>query len=281
MFALNVYPNKFVHTIIIWNVQFHLASFYLMASLLTLPEADIYLAGSLIPEILLTVQILSTQLQILSTQSTKYRQMSSNIDKCQQISTNIDFNVIFPGFLTEFQGFSRISRIFLNSRVFPGFPGFPGSVDTLFTHPPTHTAARPTAHSSTLPPTHPFTRPPTYPYTYLMPYWFLVISPPMHTYVSGYLPTFAYLPIYAVRTHQPTHTAAWPTTHSSTLAPTYPFTHPPAAFPPTYPYTYLTPYWSLVISLTICQAVSLFVRLVNHAENDWKSPALFGVYTYC
>ena len=131
MFALNVYPNKFVHTIIIWNVQFHLASFYLMASLLTLTEADIYLAGSLLPEILLTVQILSTQLQILSTQSTKYRQMSSNIDKCQQISTNIDFNVIFPGFLTEFQGFSRISRIFLNSRVFPGFPGFPGSVDTL------------------------------------------------------------------------------------------------------------------------------------------------------
>ena len=102
-----------------------------MASLLTLTEADIYLAGSLLPEILLTVQILSTQLQILSTQSTKYRQMSSNIDKCQQISTNIDFNVIFPGFLTEFQGFSRISRIFLNSRVFPGFPGFPGSVDTL------------------------------------------------------------------------------------------------------------------------------------------------------
>ena len=129
-----VYPNKFVHTIIIWNVQFHLASFYLMASLLTLTEADIYLAGSLLPEILLTVQILSTQLQILSTQSTKYRQMSSNIDKCQQISTNIDFNVIFPGFLTEFQGFSRISRIFLNSRVFPGFPGFPGSVDTLHNH---------------------------------------------------------------------------------------------------------------------------------------------------
>ena len=130
MFALNVYPNKFVHTIIIWNVQFHLASFYLMASLLTLTEADLYFAGSLLPEILLTVQILSTQLQILSTQSTKYRQMSSNIDKCQQISTNIDFNVIFPGFLTEFQGFSRISRIFLNSRVFPGFPG---SVDTLST----------------------------------------------------------------------------------------------------------------------------------------------------
>ena len=125
------------------------------------------------------------------------------------------------------------------------------------TYSPIHTAARPTAHSFTLPPTYPFTRPPTYPYSYLTPYWFLVISPPMHTYVSGYPPTFAYLPIYEIRTHQPTHTAARPTTHSSTLAPTYPFTHRPAAFPPTYPYTYLTPYWSLVISLTICQAVSL------------------------
>ena len=116
-----VYPNKFVHTIIIWNVQFHLAYFYLTTSLLTLTEADIYWAGSLLPEILLAVQILSTQLQILSTQSTKY----------QQMSTNIDFNVIFPGFSTEFQGFSRNSRILLNSRVFPGYPGFPGSVDTL------------------------------------------------------------------------------------------------------------------------------------------------------
>ena len=87
--------------------------------------ADIYWAGSLLPEILFTVQILSTQLQILSTQSTKYRQMS----------TNIDFNVIFPGFSTEFQGFSRNSRILLNSRGFPGYPGFPGSVDTLYYHP--------------------------------------------------------------------------------------------------------------------------------------------------
>ena len=111
-------PNKFVHTKIIWNVQFHLAYFYLTTFLLTLTEAAIYWAGSLLPEILLTVQILSTQLQILSTQSTKYRQMS----------TNIDFNVIFPGFSTEFQGF--YSRILLNSRVFPGYPGFPGSVDT-------------------------------------------------------------------------------------------------------------------------------------------------------
>ena len=116
-----VYPNKFVHTIIIWNVQFHLAYFYLTTSLLTSTEADIYWTGSLLPEILLTVQILSTQLQILSTQSTKYRQKS----------TNIDFNVIFPGFSTEFQGFSRNSRILLNFRVFPGYPGFPGSVDTL------------------------------------------------------------------------------------------------------------------------------------------------------
>jgi len=97
------------------EVQFHLAYFYLMTSLLTLTEADIYWVGSLHPEILLTVQILSTQLQILSTQSTKYRQML----------TNIDFNVIFPGFSTEFQGFSKNSRILLNSR------GFPGSVDTL------------------------------------------------------------------------------------------------------------------------------------------------------
>ena len=54
------------------------------------------------------------------------------IHKYRQMSTNIDFNVIFPGFSTEFQGFSRNSRILLNSRVFPGYPGFPGSVDTLF-----------------------------------------------------------------------------------------------------------------------------------------------------
>ena len=62
---------------------------------------DIYWAGSLLPEILLTVQILSTQLQIPSTQSTKYRHMS----------TDIDFNVIFPVFSIEFQGISRIIRI--------------------------------------------------------------------------------------------------------------------------------------------------------------------------
>ena len=101
LFALNVYPNKFVHTIIIWNVQFHLAYFYLTTSLLTfLTEADIYWAGSLLPEILLTVQILSTQ-------STKYRQMLTNIDKCRQISTLMLF----------FQDSQQ------NSRVFPGFPG--------------------------------------------------------------------------------------------------------------------------------------------------------------
>ena len=49
-----VYPNEFVLTIIIWNVQFHLAYFYLTTSSLTLTEADIYWAGSLLPEILLT-----------------------------------------------------------------------------------------------------------------------------------------------------------------------------------------------------------------------------------
>ena len=75
-----------VHTIIIWNIQFHLAYFYL-TSLLTLTEADIYWARSLLPEILLTVQIMSTQLQILSTQSTKYRQKTggkSQITSVQQ-----------------------------------------------------------------------------------------------------------------------------------------------------------------------------------------------------
>ena len=117
-----LHQNKFIHTIIIWKLQLHLAYFYLTTSLLTLTEADIYWAGSLLPEILLTVQILATQLQILATQSTKYRQMS----------TNIDFNVIFSEFSTELQRFSKNSRILLNSRGFPGYPGFPGSVDNQY-----------------------------------------------------------------------------------------------------------------------------------------------------
>ena len=126
LFAQNVYPNKFVHTIIIWNIQFHLAYFHLTTSLLTLTEADIYWAGLLLPEIILTVQILSTQLQILSTQSTKYRQMSTNIDKCRQISTLMLF---FQDSQQNSRIISRNSRVFLNSRVFPGFPG---SVDNLY-----------------------------------------------------------------------------------------------------------------------------------------------------
>ena len=122
-------------------------------------------------------------------------------------------------------------------------------ITNLFTHPPTHTAARPTAHSSTLPPTYPFTCPPTYPYTYLTLYWFLVISPPMHTYVSGYPCTFAYLPTYAL-IHPPTQ----PHDRPPILPPFRPLNHSLARLP-----TYLTPYWFLVISPPMHTYVSSYL----------------------
>ena len=83
---------------------------------LTLTEADIYWAGSLLLEILLTVQILSTQHDtILSTQSTKYR---GNVDKyrlyCYFSRILNRISRVFPGIsriLLNIQGFSRISRI--------------------------------------------------------------------------------------------------------------------------------------------------------------------------
>ena len=58
-----------------------------MASLLTLTEADIYLAGSLLPEILLTVQI-----PVYPTTDPVYpiHKISTNVDKYRQMSTNID-----------------------------------------------------------------------------------------------------------------------------------------------------------------------------------------------
>ena len=106
-------PNKFVHTIIIWNVQFRLAYFYLTTSLLTLTEADIYWAGRY------SLRSYSLYRSCLPN--------PQNIDKCRQISTLMLFfqdsqqnSRVFPGipgFFQEFQdpfkfqGFSRISRI--------------------------------------------------------------------------------------------------------------------------------------------------------------------------